>query len=150
MRLRRCNTECEGRARSIAANRDRERSTAQAHCRSAAPRTAVARPRLHSVQDRELACRTSVWQRRCRSVAAHRPRSRHCRRRGLALCRCQRRNLTLAISKTSRSTCWIRAILRWKLTGKKLQVVSNLSSSSGNPKRHKIAWYGSGRRWSGP
>jgi hypothetical protein len=40
--------------------------------------------------------------------------------------------------------------LRWKLTGKKLQVVSNLSSSSGNPKRHKIAWYGSGRRWSGP
>ena len=113
-------------------------------------RTAVARPRLYSVPDGELARRPGIWQRRSRSVAAHRPRSRHCRRRGLALCRCQRRNLTLAISKTSRSTCWIRAILRWKLTGKKLQVVSNLSSSSGNPKRHKIAWYGSGRRWSGP
>ena len=43
MRVRRGNTECQGRARSIAANRDRERSAPHAHRRSTAPRTAVAR-----------------------------------------------------------------------------------------------------------
>src|SRR5204863_2990134 len=69
MRIRGRDTDCQGRSRPVAVDCHRERSTVQAHCRSASPRTAVTRSGLYPVSDGEPSHRPGVWQRRSRSVA---------------------------------------------------------------------------------